>query len=121
MHRVLELLVVAAEDKCLACRGLREPEQQPQGRRLAGSVGPEEAGDRPPLERERERLHGRDLAVSLGEVPRAEDRPAERSREVSIRQRLVDGRSVVARFWHRPGSSPPATGRTWAARSISST
>ena len=42
------------EDKRAAARRCGESEQHPQGRCLAGAVGPEEAGDRPRLERKRE-------------------------------------------------------------------
>src|SRR5262249_57109935 len=48
--RLLELPVAAAEDERLACRRLRQPQEQPQRRRLAGAVGAEEAGHRAPLE-----------------------------------------------------------------------
>ena len=67
--RLVELAVALAEHQRLAGGRLRQPEQQPQGGRLAGAVGAKEASDRAALEREREpidRGHGRHTVSTAG-------------------------------------------------------
>jgi hypothetical protein len=66
-RRVIELAIAAAEDERLARGRFGEPEQQPQGGRLTGAVGAEEAGDGARAERERELVDGDKVAVVFGQ------------------------------------------------------
>jgi hypothetical protein len=51
-----------------------ESEQQPQGRRLAGAVGPEEPDDPSAPELHGEAVDGHDVAEALGETVECDDR-----------------------------------------------
>jgi hypothetical protein len=57
--------VAAAEHEHLAHRRFGQPQQQPQRRRLARTVGTEEADDRAGAERERELVNGDEIPKRL--------------------------------------------------------
>jgi hypothetical protein len=69
----MELVVAAAEDERFTSSRPGEPEQEPQGGRLAGAVRAQEAGYRASLERERQVLNGDQLAVVLRQRVDADD------------------------------------------------
>ena len=86
-------LVGAARDRRGARRRADQPEQHPQGRRLAGAVGPEEAGDPARLDgrgRVGRRRRSRRSAWS-GRAPRCARRRSVRHRGVHGRRRGVPG------------------------------
>ena len=64
---VREVGEVAAEHRRAAARRPREATQHPQGRRLAGAVGAEEAGDSSGLATKRHIEHGGPASVAFGE------------------------------------------------------
>ena len=67
-HRGDRVDVGATVDERPTRRGPVEAEDHPHGRRLAGTVGPEEPGDEPGAHVEADVVHGRLVAVDLGEV-----------------------------------------------------
>ena len=66
-RRRLQLVVGTSENGRVAARGFGEAQQHSQRRRLASSVGPEETGDRPRLNSERQIVDCEHVTVSLGE------------------------------------------------------
>jgi len=67
-------LAVEAEDLAAPRCRTDEPQQKPDGRRLAGAVGSEEADDLSLEDLEVEVIEGRDGPVALGEALRPDDR-----------------------------------------------
>jgi hypothetical protein len=63
----LQLVVKLAKNRGVTARGLRETEQHPQRRRLTGSVGSQETGNRTGFDLERQIVDSQYVAVSFGQ------------------------------------------------------
>src|SRR5712691_5479690 len=81
---------MTTEDQGLARGRLGEPEQQPQGGRLAGAVGTKEAGDGSRVEREREVVDRDDLAEALGQRAYRDHRIAGVGTDEGVTRPIVD-------------------------------
>jgi hypothetical protein len=68
-HGVGQILVLVITDESDSRGGSYEAEEHPHRRRLAGTIGTEEAGDAPGLDGEREPVDGRECPESLRQVP----------------------------------------------------
>ena len=68
-HGVGQILVLVITDERDSRGGSYEAEEHPHRRRLAGTIGTEEAGDAPGLDGEREPVDGRECPESLRQVP----------------------------------------------------
>ena len=87
------------------CARPQQAEQDPHRRRLAGAVGPEEAGHPPGLDREGEVVDGDGLAVALGQIADLELGHRERS-EIACRA-LAPSAGRCGRLWSSPPTRAP--------------
>ena len=118
-ERVGEVDVALPVDRRGAARRVDEPEQHPQGGRLARAVGPEEAGDPARLDVEAQVVDGDEGPELLAQPPDLDPRP----RVVVLMWCLVvscaDPCSPTRREGQPPGGSGSPSGRTratWPAR-----
>ncbi len=101
--RCRQSVVRPAVDGHLTVGGCVEPENEAHGRRLAGTVGPEEAGDATGPDLERHPIDGQRVAVALGHCVRFDHAPSLASRRP---RRIRPGEAIAT----APGAARDSPG-----------